>query len=187
MKNNPTTADGSTEPALAALEARFVSHPERHPDMDWTALRERLEVEPAKLRSLAAMEATGGEPDVVGRDAATGEYLVCDCSAESPAGRRSLCYDRGALAARKEAKPRGSAVGMAEEMGIELLSEGEYAALQRLGSFDSKTSSWLRTPEGVRKLGGAIFGDRRYDRAFVYHNGAESYYAARGFRGMLRV
>jgi len=155
--------------------------------MAWDKVRGRLEANPGKLWSLGEMEGTGGEPDVVGHDKKSGEFLFFDCSAESPKGRRSLCYDHEALQARKEFKPKDSAVNMAAAMGVELLTEDEYRELQKLGEFDLKTSSWLKTPSGVRKLGGAIFGDRRFDRVFVYHNGAESYYAARGFRGVLRV
>ena len=172
---------------LLALERRFHAHPARHADLAWRDVRARLDADPASLEALAAMEATGGEPDVIGRDAATGRFLFFDCSAESPAGRRSLCYDDAALAARREHRPQGSALGMAAAMGVELLGEAEYHALQRLGAFDLKTSSWLATPPGLRALGGALFGDRRYDRVFVYHNGAQSYYAARGFRGLFRV
>lgn len=172
---------------LEVLGARFAKNMSRHRGIAWAEVRARLEANPAKLRSLAAMEATGGEPDVVGRDQNTGEYLFCDCSAESPAGRRSLCYDREALEARKENRPRGSAAGMAAEMGIELLTEEQYRELQELGKIDTKTSSWVRTPAAIRKLGGAIFCDNRYATVFVYHNGAESYYAARGFRGSLKV
>ena len=172
---------------LETLQARFEKHPERHKGIAWADVRARLEANPAKLWSLNEMERTGGEPDVVGYDEGTGEYAFYDCSAESPEGRRSLCYDGGALDARKEAKPEGSAVDMAEAMGIELLTEAEYRALQELGSFDTKTSSWLKTPATIRELGGAVFGDRRYDHVFMYHNGAQSYYRARGFRGSLRV
>lgn len=172
---------------LPLLQARFHAHPARHPGVAWETVAARLTAHPAALRSLAAMEASGGEPDVIGYDAATGVVLFCDCAAETPAGRRSLCYDRAALDARKENKPAGSAMEMAEAMGITLLTEAEYMALQQLGAFDLKTSSWLATPPAVRALGGAIFGDRRYDRVFIYHNGAPSYYAARGFRGLLRV
>lgn len=172
---------------LRALQTRFEKNMRRHPGIAWTDVRARLEGNPDALRSLAAMEATGGEPDVIGHDTATGQFTFCDCSAESPGGRRSVCYDREALDARKEHKPQGSAVGMAGEMGIELLTEEEYRELQRLEEFDQKTSSWVRTPPDVRALGGALFCDRRYGRVFVYHNGAQSYYAARGFRGSLRV
>lgn len=172
---------------LATLKARFEKNRVRHPDLAWEAIQAKLQAHPDKLQVLARMEASGGEPDVIGHDPQTGEYLFVDCSAESPAGRRSLCYDRPALDARKQAKPSGSAMEMASEIGIELLDEAQYRQLQRLGNFDTKTSSWLLTPERIRERGGAIFGDRRYDTVFTYHNGADSYYAARGFRGMLRV
>ena len=172
---------------LQRLQARFAHHPLRHKGLAWEQVAARLNGNAAALEALARMEASGGEPDVIGRDEASGQYLFCDCSAESPAGRRSLCYDRAAWDARKEAKPQGSAAEAAAEMGIELLDEVHYRALQALGEFDLKTSSWLATPEDVRALGGALFGDRRYGRVFLYHNGAQSYYAARGFRGLLRV
>lgn len=172
---------------LQALKARFEANASRHKGMAWSAVEARLDDRPEALKSLGAMEASGGEPDVIGRDASTGEFVFCDCAAESPAGRRSLCYDREALDARKENKPQGSAVEAAAAMGIELLSEAQYRALQQLGEFDLKTSSWIRTPAAVRALGGALFCDRRYDQVFVYHNGVQSYYAARGFRGALRV
>jgi hypothetical protein len=172
---------------LGALQARFEKNMRRHDGIAWTDVQARLKGNPDALRSLAAMEATGGEPDVIGHDAATGQFTFCDCSAESPSGRRSVCYDREALDARKENKPQGSAVEMAGEMGIDLLTEEQYRELQRLGSFDAKTSCWVRTPPDVRALGGALFCDRRYGRVFTYHNGAQSYYAARGFRGSLRV
>lgn len=172
---------------LQALKARFESHMHRHQGMTWTDVQTRLAGRPGALNSLQAMEATGGEPDVIGRDTKSGQLVFCDCAAESPAGRRSLCYDREALDSRKENKPQGSAVEMAAEMGIELLSEAQYRALQELGEFDVKTSSWIRTDPEVRALGGALFCDRRYGRVFVYHNGAQSYYAARGFRGVLSV
>lgn len=172
---------------LATLEARFHANKNRHSRLEWTEIREKLEANPKKLSSLNEMEQTGGEPDVVGYDEQTGEYLFYDCSAESPKGRRSLCYDHEALEARKEHKPEDSAVNMAAEMGIELLTEEQYRELQQLGSFDTKTSSWIKTPAPIRKLGGAVFCDRRYNTVFVYHNGAESYYAARGFRGVLKV
>lgn len=159
----------------------------RHEGLDWLKVQAKLEANDEKLWSLGEMERTGGEPDVVGFDAKTGEYIFYDCSEESPKGRRSLCYDREALDSRKEHKPANSAVGLAAEIGIELLSEEEYWELQQLGHFDAKTSSWLKTPSAVRNLGGAIFGDYRFGRIFVYHNGAESYYAARAFRGSLRV
>lgn len=172
---------------LATLEARFAKHPKRHAGIAWADVLARLEGRPAALKSLAAMEASGGEPDVIGRDGRSGPILFCDCAPETPTGRRSLCFDREALDARKEAKPSGSAVEAAAAMGIELLDEAQYRALQTLGEFDLKTSSWIATPPAVRKLGGALFCDRRYGQVFVYHNGAQSYYAVRGFRGLLRV
>lgn len=172
---------------LQTLKARFDKNMHRHAGADWSEVAARLADHPAALASLAQMEATGGEPDVVGMDKATGNIVFCDCSPESPVGRRSLCYDRAALDARKENKPRGSAEDMAAGTGIALLTEEQYRHLQTLGEFDRKTSSWIATPPDVRKLGGALFGDRRYGRVFVYHNGAESYYAARGFRGLLTV
>lgn len=172
---------------LAVLQARFERHTARHAGIAWSAVRKRLDAKSAKLQALQAMEETGGEPDVVGLEKKSGEILFVDCSAESPAGRRSTCYDRAALDARKENKPAAAAVEMAAEMGIELLTEEQYRRLQELGEFDVKTSSWIATPPAIRKLGGALFCDRRYDTVFVYHNGAQSYYAARGFRGALRV
>lgn len=172
---------------LVTLRERFAKNMNRHKGLDWAKVQARLEASAEKLWSLNEMERTGGEPDVVSYDKRTGEYLFYDCSAESPKGRRSICYDREALDARKEHKPKDSAVNMAEAMGIELLTEEEYRALQQLGNFDTKTSSWVMTPPDIRKLGGALFCDRRYNTVFVYHNGAESYYAARGFRGSLRV
>lgn len=175
------------EELLSILKARFEKNMNRHKGVEWTKVREKLEASPEKLWSLDDMENTGGEPDVVGYDKQTGEYIFYDCSDESPKGRRSLCYDREALDARKEFKPASSVIDMALEMGIEVLTEEEYHQLQQLGSFDAKTSSWLKTPAAVRKLGGAIFGDFRYGRVFIAHNGADSYYAARGFRGSLRV
>ena len=175
------------EALLRTLEHRFERHMPRHADVAWADVRARLERDADGLRAIRELEATGGEPDVIGRDAATGQVTFCDCSAESPAGRRSLCYDGEALAARKEHRPEGSAVETAAAMGVALLTEDEYRALQRLGTFDTKTSSWIATPSDVRALGGALFCDRRYGRVFVYHNGAQSYYAARGFRGIVRV
>lgn len=172
---------------IATLKARFEKNMNRHKGMDWAKVQAKLEAGTEKLASLHEMEATGGEPDVVGHDKKTGEYIFFDCSAESPKGRRSVCYDGEALASRKEHKPKASALDMAADMGVELLTEEEYRALQKLGAFDTKTSSWIQTPKEIRKLGGALFMDRRYDHVFVYHNGAESYYAARGFRGSLRV
>jgi hypothetical protein len=170
---------------LHTLKTRFEKHMHRHKGVKWADVQARLESNPAALRSLREMEATGGEPDVMGQEAA--HYTFCDCSAESPGGRRSVCYDREALRSRKEHKPEGSAVEMAAAMGIELLTEAQYRDLQKLGDFDTKTSSWIRTPDDVRALGGALFCDRRYGKVFVYHNGAQSYYAARGFRGLLRI
>jgi hypothetical protein len=172
---------------LATLEARFAKNANRHPGLDWGEVRAALEASTDKLWSLHEMERTGGEPDVVGHDESTGEYVFVDCSAESPAGRRSLCYDRPGLESRKEHRPKNSAVDMAAAMGIELLTEQQYRDLQQRGSFDTKTSSWVQTPASIRELGGALFCDRRYGHVFTYHNGAESYYAARGFRGSLRV
>lgn len=172
---------------LHVLETRFAANMQRHKNVAWKDVRAALEANPAKLWSLAQMERTGGEPDVVDFDKKAGTYVFYDCSAESPSGRRSICYDRAALESRKEHKPKHSAVAMAEEMDIELLTEEQYRRLQQLGEFDTKTSSWVRTPPEIRKRGGAIFCDRRYDTVFVYHNGAESYYAARGFRGVVVV
>ncbi len=175
------------EELLGALKARFEKNMNRHKGLEWAKVQARLEANPGKLWSLNEMERTGGEPDVVAFDKKPGEYIFYDCSAESPKGRRSLCYDREALESRKEHKPENNAIDMAAAMGLELLTEEQYRELQRLGDFDPKTSSWVKTPSDIRKLGGAIFCDRRYDHVFVYHNGAESYYAARGFRGSLRV
>jgi hypothetical protein len=172
---------------LRILKARFEKNMNRHNGLNWAAVQAKLEANPEKLWSLDDMEVTGGEPDVVGQDTTTGEYIFYDCSAESPKGRRSICYDRKALESRKENKPENNVIDMAMAMGIELLTEAEYRQLQKLGSFDAKTSSWITTPAEIRKLGGALFCDRRYDTVFLYHNGAESYYAARGFRGSLRV
>jgi hypothetical protein len=172
---------------LATLKARFEQNMNRHEGIAWPSVESRIAARPEKLKSLDAMERTGGEPDVIGQDGNTGEFIFCDCSAESPAGRRSVCYDREALDSRKENKPANCATDMAAAIGVELLTEDEYRALQKLGSFDTKTSSWVQTPARIRKLGGALFCDRRYDTVFVYHNGAQSYYAARGFRGCLRV
>lgn len=170
---------------LAALQARFEKNMPRHKGIAWADVQARFESDAGALKSLAAMEASGGEPDVIGREG--GAFIFCDCAAESPSGRRSLCYDREALDSRKENKPQGSAVEMAAELGIELLDEKQYRQLQELGEFDLKTSSWIRTPAEIRSLGGALFCDRRYDKVFTYHNGVQSYYAARGFRGLLRV
>lgn len=179
--------DAQREELLSVLKTRFEKHTERHNGIAWTDVQARLMANADKLRALYEMERTGGEPDVTGREDDTGAYLFCDCSAESPKGRRSLCYDGAALESRKANKPAGSAVDMAHALGIELLTEAQYMALQALGTFDAKTSSWLKTPDDIRRRGGAIFGDYRYGRVFIYHNGAESYYAARGFRGILRV
>lgn len=169
------------------LKTRFEQNIQRHPDLDWEKIEEKLIANPKKLKALQAMEDTDGEPDVIGVDAQSDEFLFVDCSAESPKGRRSLCYDAEALAARKQHQPVDSAVNLARHMGISLLTEQQYRELQQLGEFDLKTSSWIDTPKAIRALGGALFCDRRYDQVFTYHNGAESYYAARGFRGMLRV
>jgi hypothetical protein len=172
---------------IGLLRDRFEKNMGRHHGVDWCAVKAKLEANSNKLQTLDEMERTGGEPDVIAYDHRSGEFTFCDCSPESPTGRRSLCYDRDALESRKENKPGGSAVGMAASMGIEILTEEEYRQLQRLGEFDRKTSSWVQTPPGIRKLGGALFCDRRYGHVFVYHNGAESYYAARGFRGLLKI
>jgi hypothetical protein len=175
------------EELLRLLKARFEKNMDRHKGLEWATIRAELEADTVKLWSLHEMEKTGGEPDVVGKDNQTGEYIFYDCSDESPAGRRNVCYDREALELRKEHKPENSVMGMAEAMGIDLLTEEQYRELQQLGKFDLKTSSWVKTPADIRKLGGALFCDRRYDTIFLYHNGAESYYAVRGFRGSLRV
>ncbi|HXX64114.1 MAG TPA: DUF4256 domain-containing protein [Bacteroidota bacterium] len=175
------------EELLKILKTRFEENENRHKGLEWANVLPRLKANAGKLWSLDEMERSGGEPDVVGYEKRKGEYLFCDCSAESPSGRRNLCYDPEALESRKEFKPKGSAVEMATAMGIEILTEEQYRDLQKFGSFDTKTSSWLKTPPEIRKLGGAIFADRRYDHVFVYHNGAPSYYAVRGFRGVLRV
>ncbi len=187
MENRTALAPEQREELLSTLKARFEKNINRHQGLEWAEVQAKLEANPEKLWSLDEMESTGGEPDVVGYDNATGEYIFYDCSAESPKGRRSVCYDRKALEARKQHKPENSAVDMAGAMGVELLTEEQYRELQQLGSFDTKTSSWVKTPDPIRKLGGALFCDRRYDTVFVYHNGADSYYAARGFRGSLRV
>jgi hypothetical protein len=185
--NKEDLSPSQREELLGALKARFEKNINRHKGLEWAKIRAKLEANTEKLWSLNEMERTGGEPDVVGHDKKTGEYIFYDCSAESPKGRRSLCYDREALDARKEHKPEGNAIDTAAAMSIELLTEEQYRELQKLGNFDTKTSSWLKTPSDIRKLGGALFCDRRYDTVFVYHNGAESYYAARAFRGSLRV
>ncbi|WP_343695712.1 DUF4256 domain-containing protein [Flavobacterium sp.] len=175
------------ESLLSVLEARFENNMHRHQGIKWEKVQEKLKANPKKIWSLDEMERTEGEPDVVGYDEKANEYIFYDCSAESPKGRRSICYDHQALEKRKENKPTDSAINMAQEMGIQILNEEEYRSLQKLGKFDTKTSSWILTPDNIRKLGGAIFSDFRYDTVFVYHNGADSYYAARGFRGSLRV
>lgn len=185
--NKKKLSPEQTNELFKTLKARFEKNSNRHKGIEWAKVQARLEANTGKLWSLHEMEITGGEPDVVGYDKKTGEYIFYDCSAESPKDRRSLCYDPEALASRKEHKPEDSAMQMAADMGIELLTEDQYRKLQELGNFDTKTSSWIKTPAPVRKLGGALFCDRRYDHVFVYHNGAESYYAARGFRGSLNV
>lgn len=185
MRNSENTLQFSK--LLATLKQRFEKNQAHHKEIEWAKVEDKLKTRPDKLWSLTEMERTGGEPDVIGFDKKTVEYIFFDFSAESPAGRRSLCYDSDALDSRKENKPAGSALQMAEAMGIEMLTEEEYFYLQEFGPFDTKTSSWLKTPDDVRKLGGALFGDFRYGRTFIYHNGAQSYYAARGFRGTLRV
>ena len=184
---SPKEAALETDKLLESLKRRFLANKSRHAAMDWGSIETRLVADARKLRTLSDMEMTGGEPDVIGRDPTTGAFVFCDCSPESPAGRRSLCYDGAALDARKENKPRGSVVEMATLMGIELLNERHYRDLQTLGAFDRKTSSWIATPDYIRTLGGALFCDRRYNHVFVYHNGAESYYAARGFRGRVTI
>jgi len=176
-----------SEALINILKARFEKNINRHAGIEWAKVQKKLEANPEKLWTLDAMEETDGEPDVVGFDAKTGEYIFYDCAAESPKARRSVCYDHEALASRKEHKPKNSAVNMASEMGIEILTEEQYRELQQLGHFDTKTSSWIKTPSKIRQLGGAVFCDRRYNTVFLYHNGAESYYAARGFRGMVKV
>jgi len=184
---NTTLTRKQREELLKTLQTRFEKNMNRHEGLEWAKVQAKLEANAEKLWSLSEMERTGGEPDVAGQDKKTSEYIFYDCSAESPKDRRSLCYDREALDARKENKPKGSALDMATAMGVELLTEEQYRELQKLGNFDMKTSSWVKTPSAIRELGGALFCDRRYNTVFVYHNGAESYYAARGFRGSLRV
>jgi hypothetical protein len=185
--NKKNLSPEQQEQLLRALKARFEKNVNRHEGVAWAQVQTKLEASAGKLFSLHEMERTGGEPDVIEHVEKTGEYIFYDCSAESPQGRRSLCYDGEALASRKQHKPASNAVGMAAAMGIELLTEDQYRELQKLGKFDTRTSSWIRTPSQIRKLGGALFCDRRYDTVFVYHNGAESYYASRGFRGLLRI
>jgi hypothetical protein len=186
-RNQKALSPKQCEEILSTLKARFEKNMNRHKGVAWPEVHAKLEAGAEQLWSLNDMERTGGEPDVVGQDNKTGEYIFYDCSEESPKGRRSLCYDREALESRKENKPKGNAMDMADAMGVELLTEEEYRGLQKLGEFDTKTSSWVKTPSAIRKLGGALFCDRRFDTVFVYHNGAESYYAARAFRGSLRV
>jgi len=184
---NVTLSGKRREELLGASKARFEKNMNRHQGLEWAQVRARLEANAEKLWSLNEMERTGGEPDVIGHDKKTGQYIFYDCAPESPKGRRSVCYDREALESRKEHKPKDSAMDMATAMGIELLTEEQYRGLQQFGKFDTKTSSWVKTPSAIRKLGGALFCDRRYDTVFLYHNGAESYYAARAFRGWLRI
>jgi hypothetical protein len=187
MNNKKKLSPKERENLLTTLRTRFEKNMTRHKGVEWTKVQARLEANPEKLWSLSEMESSGGEPDVVAHDKKAGEFIFYDCGAESPKGRRSVCYDRAALEARKEHKPKDSAMNMAAAMGIELLTEAQYRELQELGEFDTKTSSWVNTPAAIRKLGGALFCDRRYNQVFLYHNGADSYYAARGFRGSLRV
>lgn len=186
-RNKNELSSGQRAELLGTFKTRFEKNMNRHKGLEWAKVEAKLEANPEKLWSLNEMERTGGEPDVVGHDKKTGEYTFYDCSAESPKGRRSVCYDREALEARKEHRPENSAIDMAAAMGVELLTEEQYRALQKLGNFDNKTSSWVKTPADIRKLGGALFCDRRYGQVFLYHNGAESYYSARGFRGSLTV
>jgi len=186
-KNKKELSPKVHDELIKALKTRFEKNIKRHKGIHWEKVQQKLEAHPEKIWSLNEMERTGGEPDVVGVDKKSGEYIFYDCSAESPVGRRSVCYDREALNSRKEHKPKNSALDLADEIGIEILTEEEYRELQQLGNFDTKTSSWIKTPADIRKLGGAIFADFRYDKVFVYHNGAESYYAARGFRGSIKV
>lgn len=187
MKNKNELSAEQREEIFGALQDRFEKNPGRHKGLDWAKVRARLEARPDKLWSLAEMERTGGEPDVMGQDKKSGEFVFMDCAAQSPKGRVSFCYDRAALDARKEHKPKNCIMDAAADMGVEVLTEEEYFALQKLGEFDTKSSSWLQTPSEIRKLGGAIYGDRRYNRVFIGHNGADSYYQGRGFRGSLKV
>ena len=187
MNKYKELSENQTNELIKILKARFEKHMHRHKELDWLKIRDRLLEHPGKLWSLNEMEASGGEPDVTGFDSDTGEYIFYDCSPESPKGRRSLCYDRDALESRKEHKPKNNALDLAMEMGIEILNESQYRGLQKTGVFDAKTSSWIATPADIREKGGALFCDYRFGHVFVYHNGAESYYAARGFRGFLRV
>ncbi len=186
-KTKKASSSEQYEELLGTLQSRFEKNMNRHAGLDWAKVKAKLDAAPKKLQSLHEMEDTGGEPDVVGQDKKTGEYVFFDCSAQSPEGRTSLCYDREALDSRKKFKPKNSAMDLAAAIGVELLTEEQYQQLQQLGEFDTKSSTWLKTPAEIRKLGGAIFGDRRFGRVFVYHNGAESYYVGRGFRGSLRV
>ena len=186
-KNERKLSPEQQKELLTTLKSRFEKNKKRHEGVAWAEVLAKLEAQPEKLWSINEMEHTGGEPDLIGQNKKTGEYLICDCSSESPAGRRSICYDREGWESRKENRPENNAIDMAIEMGIELLTEEEYRSLQELGNFDTKTSSWLKAPPEVRKLGGSIFGDRRYNCVFIYHNGAQSYYAGRGFHGLLRV
>ena len=187
MNNKKKLSAAQHEELIKTLKARFEKNMNRHKGLEWAKVQARLEANTTKLWSLNEMESTGGEPDVIGYDKKTGEYIFYDCSAESPKGRRSICYDREALESMKEHKPANSAVAMAADMGVELLTEDQYRELQQIGNFDLKTSSWVTTPSDIRKLGGALYCDRRYNHVFLYHNGAESYYAVRGFRGSLRI
>ena len=187
VKTKKELSPQQREKVFSALKARFEKNMNRHEGLEWAKVKAKLQANPEKLWSLNEMERTGGEPDVVGHDKTTGEYIFFDCSPQSPKGRTNVCYDREALDSRKEHKPKNSAMDLAAAIGIELLTEEQYRELQRLGDFDTKTSSWVKTPADIRKLGGALFCDRRFDHVFVYHNGAESYYAGRGFRGSLRV
>lgn len=187
MSTKKQLSGSEQEELLSILKVRFEKNMNRHQALDWGKVQEKLEANPAKLWTISEMERTGGEPDVVSFDKKTGEYVLIDCSAESPKGRRSFCYDRQAHESRKANKPENAALDVAAEMGVELLTEARYRELQQLGKFDLKTSSWIQTPASIRKLGGALFCDRRYDTVFVYHNGADSYYAARGFRGLVKV
>ncbi len=186
-KSKRVLSSKQREELLSTLKVRFEKNMDRHNGLDWTKVQAKLEADLEKLSSLNEMEQTGGEPDIIGLDKKTGEYIFYDCSAESPAGRRNVCYDREALESRKSAKPENNAIDMAAKMGIEILSEAQYRELQKLGEFDLKTSSWVQTPAEIRELGGALFCDRRYNHVFVYHNGAQSYYGVRGFRGSLRI
>lgn len=187
MKSKARKPAGQILPLIEILEQRFLDHRHRHPDIPWKKVLAALQEKPQTLVTIQNMESSGGEPDVIGVDKTTGQFLYCDCSPESPEGRRSLCYDKDAFDSRKENKPAGSVLQMASDMGIELLTEQQYRTLQELAEFDLKTSSWIATPESIRSLGGALFCDRRYGQVFVYHNGAQSYYAARGFRGLCKV